>query len=49
VPRSLEALRDAAKAGIADIESGHFETFHSPEALAAHYEALAAEVLDVAE
>jgi hypothetical protein len=32
--------------GIADFDAGRFETFHSSEALAAHYEALAAEVLD---
>ncbi len=47
--RRLEALRDAAKVGLDDIDAGRFQTFHSPEALAAHYEALAAEVLDVAE
>jgi len=45
----LEALRRAASVGIADIEAGRFETFHSPAALAAHYEALAAEVSDIAE
>jgi len=42
----LQALRDAVNVGIADFDAGRFETFHSSEALAAHYEALAAEVLD---
>jgi antitoxin ParD1/3/4 len=42
----LQALRDAVNVGIADIEAGRYETFHSPEALAAHYEALATEVLN---
>jgi antitoxin ParD1/3/4 len=45
----LAALREAAKVGIADIEAGRFETFHSPEALAAHYETLATEVLETVE
>ena len=44
----LETLRQAANVGIADIAAGRFETFHTPEALAAHYQALAAEVLDAA-
>ena len=41
----LQALRQAANVGIADIEAGAFDTFDSPEVLRNHFTALAAEVL----
>ncbi len=41
----LEALRQAANVGIADIEAGAFDSFDSPQALRAHFAALAADVL----
>ena len=38
----LELLREAAKTGIADIESGRFQSFNAPESLRRHLDALAA-------
>ena len=37
----LQALRDAARTGIADIETGHFLRFDSPDSLAHHLSAIA--------
>lgn len=42
---ALEALRQAANVGIADIESGAFDSFDSPQALRAHFAEFAAEIL----
>ncbi|MEY2859750.1 MAG: hypothetical protein RL392_208 [Pseudomonadota bacterium] len=41
----LQTLRQAVQVGIADMEAGRFQSFESPQALSAHFEALAAEVL----
>jgi antitoxin ParD1/3/4 len=41
----LQTLRDAVQVGIADMEAGRFQSFESAQALTAHFEALAAEVL----
>lgn len=41
----LQALRDAINVGIADIDAGRFQTFDTPEALRAHFMALANEAL----
>ena len=38
----LELLREAAKTGIADMESGRFQSFDAPESLRRHLDALAA-------
>ncbi len=40
----LAALREAARVGIADIETGAFRTFDSEDALGRHLAALTAEV-----
>jgi antitoxin ParD1/3/4 len=40
----LAALREAARVGIADIETGAFRTFDSADALGRHLAALTAEV-----
>ena len=42
----LSALREAAEAGIADIEAGRFRVFDSARELQEHLSALAAEVLE---
>ena len=42
----LTALRDAAEAGIADIEAGRFRVFDSAVELREYLSALAAEALD---
>ena len=39
----LAALRNAAKAGIADIEAGHFSSFSSADMLAQHLATLTSE------
>ena len=41
----LKALRDAARAGIADIDAGRFQTFRSPDALDDHLRMLSDETL----
>jgi antitoxin ParD1/3/4 len=41
----LSALRDAAKAGIADIEAGKFRSFDSADALGQHLAILTSEVI----
>lgn len=41
----LAALRDAAKAGIADIEAGNFRSFDAADGLGQHLSALAAETI----
>ena len=41
----LEAFRQAVKVGIADFDSGNYQTFESDEALAADLDAMTAEVL----
>jgi antitoxin ParD1/3/4 len=41
----LDALREAARIGIADIEAGRFVTFNTAEALDSHLAALADEVI----
>jgi antitoxin ParD1/3/4 len=41
----LEALRQAANLGFADIESGAFDSFDSPHALRAHFAEFGAEIL----
>lgn len=38
----LDALRNAASAGIADIDAGHFRAFDSVQSLRSHFDALAA-------
>lgn len=40
-----EALRQAARAGIADFEAGRFRTFESSEALSHHLAALTADAI----
>jgi len=40
----LAALREAARVGIADIETGAFRSFHSADALGRYLAALTAEV-----
>ena len=42
----LKALRDAARAGIADIKAGRFMAFDSPSALGRHLDAIASEVIE---
>ena len=42
----LKALREAAKIGIADMESGCFHTFDTPEPLHNHFAALAGNTVD---
>ena len=42
----LNAMREAAEAGIADIAAGRFRVFDSAEALGDGLSAVAAEVLD---
>ena len=42
----LMALREAAKTGIADIESGYFQSFDAPEPLRRHLAHLAGKVVD---
>jgi len=42
----LDALREAARSGIADIEAGRFHTFSSDDALGAYLAGLANEVID---
>lgn len=42
----LAALRDAAKAGIADIEAGKFRSFGTAEMLGEHLAGLSSEVTD---
>jgi antitoxin ParD1/3/4 len=37
----LQALREAARAGMADIDAGRFHTFESPAALSRHLTAIA--------
>jgi antitoxin ParD1/3/4 len=37
----LNALRDAARAGIADIDAGHYRSFETPAALDRHLAAMA--------
>jgi antitoxin ParD1/3/4 len=41
----LIALREAAQAGIADIEAGHFVTFEDAAALSEHIETLSAKAM----
>ena len=41
----LEALRTAAKAGIADVEAGRYKTFDTRESLRAHLKAVTAQTL----
>lgn len=41
----LTALREAARAGTADIEAGRFRSFESPAALDRHLATLASEVM----
>lgn len=41
----LEALREAARAGIADVEAGRFLTFETPALLSRHLGAVADEVM----
>ena len=41
----LKALREAARAGIADIEAGHYRVFNSPAEIKRHVTALASQVL----
>lgn len=41
----LDALREAARIGIADIKAGRFVTFNTAEALDSHLAALADEVI----
>jgi antitoxin ParD1/3/4 len=41
----LKALREAARIGIADIESGRFREFDSPAALRRHLDSVAEETL----
>ncbi|MBS4096216.1 MAG: type II toxin-antitoxin system ParD family antitoxin [Sulfuricella sp.] len=41
----LEALRDAARIGIADMDAGRFCTFESPSALDRHLDVLADEAI----
>lgn len=42
--KKLDALREAARTGIADIEAGRFMAFDSVEALDRHLSALADEI-----
>lgn len=44
----LNALREAARSGIADLEAGRFVTFETAEALDNHLAALANEVIGAA-
>ena len=41
----LKALREAANAGIADIDAGRFRSFDAPEPLRDHLEALAEDAI----
>jgi antitoxin ParD1/3/4 len=41
----LEALRGAARVGIADVEAGRYRTFETSEALERHLDALADEAI----
>jgi antitoxin ParD1/3/4 len=41
----LNALRDAARVGVADIEAGRFRSFDSPDALERHLTAIVDEVI----
>lgn len=41
----LEALREAARIGVADIEGGRFRSFASPDALRRHLSGLAKKAL----
>ena len=41
----LEALRNAARVGVADFEAGRFATFESSEALGAHLKSVAAKAI----
>lgn len=44
----LDALREAARIGIADIEAGRFRTFASAEAVDRHFSVLADEATEAA-
>ncbi|HQR02752.1 MAG: type II toxin-antitoxin system ParD family antitoxin [Proteobacteria bacterium] len=44
----LDALREATRIGIADMEAGRYITFDTPEALDRHLAALANEVIGAA-
>lgn len=44
--RSIEDLRTAVRAGIADIEAGRFKTFDSGESLRAHLKSIVAKAND---
>lgn len=44
----LDALREATRIGIADMEAGRYVTFDTPEALDRHLAALADEVIGAA-
>lgn len=44
----LEALREAARIGIADMEAGRYVTFDTPEALDSYLAAIADEVIGAA-
>ncbi|MDP9651296.1 hypothetical protein [Paraburkholderia caledonica] len=37
-----DALRDAARVGVADVRAGRFQSFCSPQALNQHFDAIAA-------
>lgn len=41
----LKLLQEAAKTGIADIETGRFQSFDAPESLRRHLDALAADTV----
>jgi antitoxin ParD1/3/4 len=44
----LAALREAARIGVADIETGRFRAFDAPDTLDRHLSTLAGEVIGVA-
>ena len=41
----LKRLREAAKSGVADIDSGNFQSFDTPEQLNRHLEELARDAI----
>lgn len=43
----IEALRDAARIGIVDIDAGRFRTFDTPEALECHLDTVVDDALGV--
>lgn len=44
----IEALREAARVGLADVEAGRFRTFRTPRQVSRHFGAMADEVIAAA-